>query len=93
MLVVVSSSLLISLEGHDSETTFTSVLACISNIGPGLGKVGPMGNFAFFTDASKILLTLNMILGRLELFPMLVLFRVSTWKGTGRKCPAKVTEC
>jgi len=92
MLVLVSSSLLISLEGHDLETTFTSVLACISNIGPGLGKVGPMGNFAFFTNASKILLTLNMILGRLELFPMLVLFRVSTWKGTGRKSAQKVME-
>lgn len=79
------SIILISLEGHDFETTVTSVIACIGNIGPGLGDVGPMGNYAFLTEGSKILLSLNMLLGRLEIFPILVLFMPSTWKGSGRK--------
>lgn len=85
MLVIVGSILLISLEGKDFSTTFTSVVACVSNVGPGLGEVGPLGSFANFSIPSKILLSLDMLLGRLELFPLLILFRVSTWKGVGKK--------
>ena len=72
--------LLVSLEGHDLTTNFTAVLATINNIGPGLGMVGPVGNFAMFSPLSKIVLTLDMLFGRLELYPMLVLLYPGTWK-------------
>lgn len=65
-------TLLISLDNFDFETTLTSVISCVSNIGPGLGLVGPMGNFAMFSDFSKIVLSLAMLLGRLELYPVLL---------------------
>lgn len=80
MLVFVISFLLLSLEGFDLVTTFTALAACINNIGPGLEVVGPMGNFAAFSPASKLLLSFNMLAGRLELFPMLLLFAPSIWK-------------
>ena len=80
LLVLVISTLLISLEGHDFTTTFTAVVATLNNIGPGLGKVGPSGNFAFFGDFSKIVFIFDMLAGRLEIFPMLVLFAPSTWR-------------
>ena len=80
LLVFVSSILLISLEGYDFTTTFTSVVATLNNIGPGLGMVGPSGNFAFFGDFSKLVFIFDMLAGRLELFPMLVLFAPSTWR-------------
>lgn len=72
--------LLISFDNFDIETTFTAVLATVSNIGPGLGQVGPMGNFADFSDFSKLVLSLCMVAGRLEIFPILILFFRSTWK-------------
>ena len=65
----------------DLVTNFTAVSSCINNIGPGLGTVvGPSGNFSLFSDPSKLLLTFDMLAGRLELFPMLMLFSPSTWK-------------
>lgn len=67
-------------DGQSIETSFSSVAACINNIGPGLDAVGPMGNFEFYSPTSKIILTLDMLLGRLELFPILLLFSPSTWK-------------
>lgn len=85
LLVFTGSLLLLSLEGFDLITTFTALTACINNIGPGLEMVGPMGNFAAFSDFSKLLLSFNMLVGRLEIFPML-LFAPSIWK---RKLPAK----
>ena len=72
--------LVISLDGFSLTTTWTAVLACLSNIGPGLEAVGPMGNFAAFSALSKMILSLAMLLGRLELFPILILFLPSTWK-------------
>ena len=72
--------LLVSLDNHDFTTTFTSVLTAISNVGPAFGKAGPTGNFAFYSDLSKIVLSLCMIIGRLEIFPILILFNWKTWK-------------
>ena len=78
--VFFASFLIISIDGHSFETNFTAVAATINNIGPGLGDVGPTGNFAFFSIPSKIVLMFNMLAGRLELFPMLVLLSPMTWK-------------
>jgi trk system potassium uptake protein TrkH len=61
-------------------TNFTAVLACINNIGPGLDFVGPTQNFADFSPIGKLILSFDMLAGRLELFPMLILFTPSTWK-------------
>lgn len=74
------SSLFISLDGKDLVTSVTSVVASLSNIGPGLGEVGPMGNFSSFSWLSKTLLSLCMIAGRLEIFPMLILFSSYSFK-------------
>lgn len=79
LLVMSISTLLLSLDGFDLVTTFTAVVSCINNIGPGLGQVGPMGNFAAFSPAAKILLAFDMLAGRLELFPMLLL-APSLWR-------------
>lgn len=70
----------ISLEGKDLITTFTSVAATINNIGPGLEQVGPSASFAHMTDLSKWVLIFDMLAGRLELFPMLILFHPTIWK-------------
>ena len=73
--------LLLCLEpAFDLESNFTAVAACINNIGPGLELVGPMDNFGKFSDLSKYVLTLDMLAGRLEIFPILVLFSRNTWK-------------
>ena len=73
------SLLLISLDDFDFTTNFTAVSATINNIGPGLGKVGPYGGFSEFSDFSKLVFCFNMIAGRLEILPMLVLINPRTW--------------
>ena len=78
--VTVVSLLLVSLDNFDFVTTFTAVEATLNNIGPGLAMVGPTGNYAAFSPLSKIILTLDMLFGRLELFPMLILMMPSTWR-------------
>ena len=78
--IFISSFILLSINGMDFTTNFTSVLTTLGNVGPGLSQVGPTGNFSAFSDFSKIILTLNMIIGRLEIFPMLVLCSYYTWK-------------
>jgi len=80
IVVFAVSVLLLSLEGHSLVTNFTAVAATINNIGPGLDAVGPTCNFAFFSIPSKLILIFDMLAGRLELFPMLLLFTPSTWK-------------
>ena len=80
VLVFVVSLLLISIDGYDVVTNFTSVVATINNIGPGLSLVGPVGSFSFFSDFSKLVYIFDMLAGRLEIFPMLVLFSRITWK-------------
>ena len=76
------SVFLISLENKDLITTFTSVAATINNIGPGLSLVGPTAHFGHMTDLSKLTLIFDMLAGRLELFPMLILFHPTIWKQT-----------
>jgi trk system potassium uptake protein TrkH len=79
-LFLASTFLVTALDGCDLVTGFTSVATCLNNVGPGLGEVGPAGNFGGFTAISKLLLCLDMLLGRLEIFPILILFSPSTWK-------------
>ena len=76
----VISILLVSLDNFDFVTTVTAVEATLNNIGPGLNMVGPTGNYAMFSPLSKIVLTMDMLFGRLELFPMLILLMPSTWR-------------
>ena len=80
VLLFTVSVILISFDDHDLITNFTAVTATINNIGPGLNLVGPTGNFAFFSIPSKLVLIFDMLAGRLELFPMLVLFAPATWR-------------
>ena len=74
------SFVLISLDGFSVTTNFTAVLSCLNNMGPGLEAVGPTCNFSSYSAFSKLVLCLDMLLGRLEIFPILVLFSRSTWK-------------
>lgn len=80
VLIYLVSMLIISLDCQDLVTNFTSVATTINNIGPGLGAVGPSGNFAEFSVLSKLTFIFNMLVGRLEVFPMLLLFAPTTWK-------------
>lgn len=80
MLLLLGSVLCISLDGLDFTSSFTAVVSCINNIGPGLGAVGPTGNFAHFSVFSKLILSLDMLAGRLELYPLLIALSPSTWK-------------
>ena len=79
LMVFALSVLLISLDNFDFTTNFTAVAATINNIGPGLGMVGPTGNFSQFSGFSKLVLTFDMLAGRLELFPLLIVFAKNTW--------------
>ena len=72
--------LIVSLDCPDLETNFTAVAATINNVGPGLSAVGPAGSYAFFSDVSKLVFVFDMLVGRLEVFPMLLLFTPATWK-------------
>jgi len=74
------SVLVLSFEETDLVTNFTAVAATINNVGPGLEGVGPMSNYSALSGVSKLMLTFDMLAGRLELFPMLILFTPSTWK-------------
>ena len=78
--IFVVSVLSVSLCGLDLTTNFTAVAATLNNIGPGLNEVGPSGNFSVFADPAKWVLMFDMLAGRLEIFPMLVLLTPSTWK-------------
>ena len=79
IMIFLICALIISLDGKDIVTNLSASLACISNIGPGLNQVGPYGSFSVFSSFSKFVLSLEMIAGRLELFPLLVLFSPKTW--------------
>lgn len=74
------SVLVVSLDCGDFETAFTSVLATLNNIGPGLGGVGPMSNFGGFSVLSKCVFMFDMLAGRLEIFPLLLTLRPLKWK-------------
>ena len=73
LLITVITVLLISVDGFDTETNITAALACINNVGPGFGAVGPTGNYSGFSLFSQFILTINMLLGRLEIMPMFIL--------------------
>lgn len=80
LIIFCGSVLLISLDNFDLITNFTAVAATLNNIGPGLEIVGPMGNFSSFSYLSKSVLIFDMLAGRLEIFPLLLLFFKNTWK-------------
>ena len=80
MLALLATTLLVSVDGFDVTTNFTAAVSCLSNIGPGLSLVGPSGNFAMFSDFSKIVMTVAMLLGRLEIYPLLVLVMPTMWR-------------
>ncbi len=80
MLFIISILLITTIDGVDMVTGFTSVATSINNVGPGLAGVGPANNFAFYSGASKLILCFNMLAGRLELFPILILLSPSAYK-------------
>ncbi|WP_343013740.1 TrkH family potassium uptake protein, partial [Blautia obeum] len=80
LLILAASVLIISLDNFDLITNFTAVTATLNNIGPGLEIVGPMGNFSSFSYLSKCVLIFDMLAGRLEIFPLMLLFFKGTWK-------------
>lgn len=78
--ILIGSVVLVSLDNFDFETTFSAVLTTLGNVGPGMAQVGPMGNFAEFSPLSKLILCFDMLVGRLEIFPFLVLFTAPAWR-------------
>ena len=76
-IIICVSVLLLSIDGQDFTTNVTAVLACFNNIGPGLGKVGPCSNYSFYSGPAKALLSLLMLMGRLEIFPLFMIFAPS----------------
>ena len=80
VIIIFVSYILISLDNFSVGTNFTAVLACFNNIGPGLEAVGPTCNFSGYSDFSKLVLCFDMLAGRLEIFPMLVLLNKNTWR-------------
>lgn len=78
--IVIVTTILISLNGYDFMTSFSSVLATLNNVGPGFGMVGSAGNYSHFSILSKLVFCFNMLAGRLELYPFLLLFFPSAWK-------------
>lgn len=80
MFLFIGSVLIVSLDNIDFTTHFTAVAATLNNIGPGLGKAGPTESFSLFSPLSKLVMTFDMLAGRLELFPMLMLFAPEFWK-------------
>ena len=80
VVTMLASFLLVSLDNFDFQTTITAVIATLNNIGPGLGMVGPMGNYSEFSYLSKIVLMFDMLAGRLELLPIFIVIKPKTWK-------------
>lgn len=80
VFLLLGSMLVVAFDGFDLVSTSTAVLTCVGNVGPGLGMVGPAGNFSEFSVLSKLVLSFDMLAGRLELFPMFILFAPGAWK-------------
>ncbi len=78
--IMIVSILLVSIDNRDFATTFSSVMATLNNIGPGIAEVGPSGNFSQFSVFSKLIFCFDMLAGRLEIFPFLMLFAVPVWR-------------
>ena len=79
VVIVLGSFLLISIDNLSMMTNFSAVVACFNNIGPGFDAVGPTCNFSVFSGFSKVVLIFDMLAGRLEIFPILILASKSTW--------------
>ena len=79
-LLALLAILVVALDNFSFGTTFAAVISCIGNVGPGLEAVGPMGNYSGFSPLSKLVLSLCMLSGRLEIFPILVLFSKGAWQ-------------
>ena len=80
IVLIILSTVLISVDGLSMETNISAAVTCINNVGPGFDTVGPMGNFSTYSEFSKIVLSLDMLLGRLEIMPMFILFSPMAWK-------------
>ncbi len=80
VITFIASTLIVSLDNFDYQTTVTAVIATLNNIGPGLGMVGPMGNYSEFSYLSKIVLMFDMLAGRLELLPIFIVIKPKTWR-------------
>ena len=80
LIIFVLSTMVVAINQFDLVTTFTAVASCLNNIGPGLNQVGPMMNFGAYSNFAKLVLIFDMLAGRLEIFPMLVLFLPDTWR-------------
>ena len=80
MMLTLLATLLVSLDDFSMESNFTAVVSCIGNVGPGLDMVGPLGNYSAYSGFSKFILSMCMIIGRLEVLPVLVLFSANAWK-------------
>ena len=81
IFIVIASVLVVSINNFDFATTFTGVLTTLNNVGPGIAAVGPVENFAKFSVLSKIVFCFDMLVGRLEIFPFLMLFSSNLWRG------------
>lgn len=79
-IIIGVATLLVSIDGQSLETTFSAVVACVNNIGPGFGAVGPAANFGMLSWFSKLVLTVAMLIGRLEIYPILILMAPGMWK-------------
>ncbi|MBR3610769.1 MAG: TrkH family potassium uptake protein [Oscillospiraceae bacterium] len=79
-VILAVSSIAVMIMGHDYETAFSAVLSCLNNVGPALGEVGHSGLYTGFNGITKLFMSLLMLTGRLEIFPMLILFMPSTWR-------------
>ena len=80
VLLLLGSFILISFDNYDFTTSLTSVVTCLGNVGPGFAMVGPVENFSFFSGFSKLVLCFDMLVGRLEIFPIIMLFAPSIWR-------------
>ena len=80
VLLLLGSFILISFDNYDFTTSLTSVITCLGNVGPGFAMVGPVENFSFFSGFSKLVLCFDMLVGRLEIFPIIMLFAPSIWR-------------
>ncbi len=79
-IIIVASVLIVSIDNFSFEVSLSAVITCINNIGPGLADIGPKGNFSEFSALSKLVLSADMLLGRLEIFPIMVALSPGTWK-------------
>lgn len=80
MVIIAASTILVSFNNLDFSSTVTAVITCVNNVGPGLNAVGPTSNFSALSDFTKIILSADMLIGRLEIFPMIILFSPAAWK-------------